>query len=256
MFSFIAIREKIQRLKYVINEFKYDRGRHFYFVFLISVVLMIIIFSIVLVNQRANIRRKENILKSFYEDFEDGSDLETLELKDESYIGNDGKNKFEEGEITEGKDNTIRVYICGYVTNPDVYELTDGARIIDLINMAGGSTEDACLEAVNLASKLADGQKIYIPSHEEISKGTVFVFTEEDSFNTGYNNLYQENSLININFASQKELESLPGIGPVISQSIIDYRNKNGLFNSIDELKRVKGIGEKKYQEIKDLITV
>lgn len=122
--------------------------------------------------------------------------------------------------------------------------------------------EDADLSCINLAYILSDGQKIYIPKKGEIIKSKSnqmeYVSSDfgdnvliEDGKDTGYGG-----DKVNINTANQIELETLPGIGPSTAQKIIDYRNKNGKFNSIEDIQNVKGIGDGKYGEIKDEICV
>lgn len=144
--------------------------------------------------------------------------------------------------------NEIKVYICGAVCKPGVYTLLEGDRIDALINMAGGATEEADLSAINLAERLHDEQYVRIPA-----KG------EEVESQTGTNTVgvsSQSQGLININTASIEELDSLPGIGPAIASRIIAYREEKGKFTSIEQIKDVSGIGESKYQDIKDRICV
>ena len=128
--------------------------------------------------------------------------------------------------------------------------------------MAGGSLEDADLTKVNLAYTISDGQKIYIPKVGEFisSQGE---FSEYISSEFGNNDLIEnENGItsggekVNINTANQTELETLQGIGPSTAQKIIDYRKKNGKFESIEDVQNVKGIGDGKFEDIKDNICV
>ena len=128
--------------------------------------------------------------------------------------------------------------------------------------MAGGSLEDADLAKVNLAYTISDGQKIYIPKFGEVINSQS-EFSEYISLGFGNNELLEdENGIssggdkVNINTAKQTELETLPGIGPSTAQKIIDYRTKNGKFESIEDIQNVKGIGEGKFEEIKDSICV
>lgn len=128
--------------------------------------------------------------------------------------------------------------------------------------MAGGSLEDADLAKVNLAYTILDGQKIYIPKIGELINSQD-EFSEYISLGFGNNDLIDdENGItsggkkVNINTAKQTELETLPGIGPSTAQKIIDYRTKNGKFQSIEDIQNVKGIGDGKFEEIKDIICV
>lgn len=143
----------------------------------------------------------------------------------------------------------MRVYISGEVARPDVYELPSGAILLDAVNAAGGFSEEANREIVNLALPLSDGMHVHVPGNAEegalpvVSGGIV---PGSDSPGTP----------ININTASLEELDRLPGIGPSIAQRIIDYRQENGSFTAIEEVQNVSGIGPAKYEEIKDLITL
>ena len=139
--------------------------------------------------------------------------------------------------------------------------LKEGSRIIDVLDMAGGALEDADLNLLNLAEKIFDEQKIYIPKiGEEIDKSQIKVENRDDGelkVHTANNSVKNStNNLININTASLDQLQSLPGIGAVIAQNIIDYRNSQGPFRSIEEIKNVSRIGDKTFEKIKDKITV
>ena len=169
-----------------------------------------------------------------------------------SYIINktEEKGAYEELQIepikTEQINNKekIKVHIAGSVTNEGVVELDEGARIEDAVKAAGGATSDANMKNINLALKLQDGQKIYIPNVNE--EETEIIKEESKS----------DIELVNINTATQTELELLQGIGPSLAIKIIEYRNKNGKFKNIEELKNVPGIGETKYEAIKNSITI
>lgn len=147
----------------------------------------------------------------------------------------------EEKTVQESK---IKVHIIGEINSPGLYELGEGSRINDLILIAGGQTENANLNKVNLAYELSDGEQIYIPS----------IFDEE----TEYNNKESSSSSgkININKASLEDFQTISGIGPSLAQKIITYRNSIGKFSSIEELKNVSGIGDKKYESIKDFVSL
>ena len=162
-------------------------------------------------------------------------------------------------ENLQEETEKIAVHIIGEVNKPGIIYFEEGARINDAIEEAGGETKEADLAQVNLAYVLQDGQKIYIPNKKE--KITTYIIQEsgnngvvEENSNT--NESKEENEKVNINTASQSELDGLPGIGDSIAQRIIDYREQNGNFKSIEELKEVKGIGEAKFEEIKDRVTI
>ena len=153
----------------------------------------------------------------------------------------------------------IAVHIIGEVKKGGIIYLPKGARIIDAIEEAGGETEEADLSQVNLAYELQDGQKIYIPNkNEQISE---YITSNSGNNviiegNSSQNQKEGENEKVNINTANQTELDSLPGIGASLAQRIIEYREENGDFKSIEEIQNVKGIGDSKYADIKDKITI
>jgi len=142
----------------------------------------------------------------------------------------------------ENEDNLITVYICGEVKENIVVTLLENSRVCDAIDAAGGLTPNADLTAINLACILEDGEKIYIPKI-----GEQIIEKESDSFSS---------EKININKASQTELETIPGIGPSTALKIINYRKENGKFLSIEDIKNVSGIGESKFEEISKYIRV
>ena len=162
-------------------------------------------------------------------------------------------------EVTEEK---IIVHITGAVHNEGIVTLKENSRISDAIDAAGGLTEDADMSKINLAYVLEDGVKIKIPSVNDknevrednnVTNGAEIVDSVlEDTSNSANS----KSKMININKASQTELETLPGIGPSIALKIINFRNENGKFSSIEDLKKVSGIGENKYENIKNLICV
>ncbi len=135
----------------------------------------------------------------------------------------------------------IAVYVVGEVVHPGVYLLPEGSRLQQAVEAAGGFTASADMIAVNLAMKLVDGMKVYVPPR--VYKDTVRT--------TGGNN-----TLINVNMASLSELEGIPGIGPVLARRIVEYREQNGPFTTYEDLLKVQGIGEKTLEKIKPFIQV
>lgn len=140
---------------------------------------------------------------------------------------------------TQDENMTIYVHVCGRVKNPGLISLPANSRVIDAVNAAGGMYDDADIDNINLAKKLNDEDKIYIP-----------VFGENTD-----SEYISENKKININTADMQMLTSLPGVGEKTAKKIIDYRTKNQ-FKNIEDIKSVSGFGEKKFNEIKELITV
>ncbi len=174
---------------------------------------------------------------------------------------NDVTQNTNEIETIEEKNDEekVVVHVIGEVNNPGVVTLPEGSRIIDAINMAGGKTEEADLSKINLAYIVEDGTQIYIPRINEnlnqvnlISDGAGIGVIINDSD-------VEENKVeakVNINTANKEKLETLPGIGETTAQKIIDYRESNGKFKTIEDIKNVSGIGEAKYESLKDKITV
>ncbi|MCR5147230.1 MAG: helix-hairpin-helix domain-containing protein [Clostridia bacterium] len=163
------------------------------------------------------------------------------------------ENKKEE----EKKANKIYIHIIGEVNNSGVIELEKGNRIVDAIKKAGGVTEKADLAKVNLVFVLSDGQKIRIPSVDDKEK--VEYVIKDNGNNIIENSIYNSGlggGKVNLNSATQTELETLSGIGPSLAARILEYRNKVGKFKKIDELKNVKGIGDSKFQNIKDQVVI
>ncbi len=182
----------------------------------------------------------------------------TSENVDENFIFNDISDEDPTDDISE--NTQILVHISGCVKNNTVVTLPEGSRINNAIEAAGGLTADADLTNINLAYILEDGEKIYIPKKGEkpsedsstYSEDTVGTDTSVYSSSSSSNKI----SKININKATQAELETIPGIGPSTALKIINYRKENGKFTSIEDIKNVSGIGDAKYEKMKEYITV
>lgn len=144
----------------------------------------------------------------------------------------------------------IVVHIDGAIAKPGIVKIAEGSRIIDVIDAAGGLTELADISKINLAYIVSDAQKIYIPTTDDLSNENYI------SNSAGINVLESNSFKTNINTASQTELESLPGIGASTAQKIINYRNEHGKFQKAEDIMNVSGIGESKYSNIKDYITI
>jgi competence protein ComEA len=146
----------------------------------------------------------------------------------------------------------VRVYVTGAVQRPDVYQLPPGSIVKDAIEAADGVIEDADLVHINLAQELYDQQQIYVPRVGEADAPPPVTGGEPAPGSRGT----VPDGKININAASAEELDTLPGIGPAFAQRIIDYREVNGPFKSIEEITLVSGIGDATFDKIKDLITI
>ena len=198
----------------------------------IILLLVLIILGVGLVLNK-NINRKDNFIVNRASDISENNPVVQIEIP------------------------PVIIHIAGAVKNPGVYQFKPTDRIVDAVKIAGGATEEANLDLINLAALLKDGQKIIIPYK-------TYNQTEEVNSTNTYNHeasMYLSSPVstsakININTANAAMLQTLSGIGPVLSERIIEYRNQNGLFGVIDDIKDVSGIGEKKFEGIKDLICV
>ncbi len=159
--------------------------------------------------------------------------------------------KYKEDETSDA-NKMIGVHIAGQVKAPGFIWMEEGKRIYDAINFVGGTLPEADLDLINLSEKLRDEEKIYIPKKGE----TISVDSLQSDNNIGTSDRGIKSGKININNATESEFETLPGIGPVLAKRIIEYRKSMGLFKTVEDIKGVSGIGEKRYDEIKDLITV
>jgi competence protein ComEA len=174
-------------------------------------------------------------------------------FNNEDNLAINSPSNFSENNIAEKIEvPSVIIHISGAVKNPGVYKLKSIDRVVDAVKIAGGITERANPDAINLAALLKDGQKIIIP-YKISNQVTV---ESDKNIEEVYSSSSSPSDQININTADDNTLQSLPGIGPVLSKKIIDYRNQNGLFEVIDDIKDVSGIGEKKFEGIKDLICV
>ena len=181
-------------------------------------------------------------------------------------------NKEKEGNEEDKKENIssetgIFVHIDGYVNNPGVYQIKENERINLLIEKAGGLKNGYSIKNINLAAKLSDGDKVYIPSIEEEKSLGNQNNNNNNNANIGGkhtnngNNLNNnvsitKNNKININTANVSELKQITGIGESTANKIIDYRHNVGKFKKIEDIKEVKGIGESKFESLKNKITI
>lgn len=147
------------------------------------------------------------------------------------------------------------VHICGQVVNPGVYEMEAGSRIFQAVEAAGGLTDEAAGEFLNMAEIIQDGMKISVPSQEEVEKG-------EAAAVSGYGGLGGaavpggQAQKVNLNTAGKEQLMTLKGIGESRAEDIIRYREEHGPFGSIEEIMEISGIKDAAFQKIKDDITV
>ena len=204
-------------------------------------------------------------LKKAIDKLREEYNYENINIEDDEELNKSANfvdNKVAESNETVEIKETIVIHITGEVKKEGVIYLEKGARIVDAIKEAGGETKNADLSQVNLAYELQDGQKIYIPNkNEKISQYIIGIngkTIDSNGTNTGNESTSssKEGAKVNINTATQNELDGLPGIGPALAQRIIDFREENGNFKSIEDIQNVKGIGNSKFDEIKDKIVV
>ncbi|MGH2773636.1 MAG: helix-hairpin-helix domain-containing protein [Actinomycetota bacterium] len=141
----------------------------------------------------------------------------------------------------------IFVHVAGLVKAPGVYRLTEGSRVKDAIDAAGGSQDGADLESLNLAAKLADGEKVMVMAPGQVPPAAAGVAAGGPAGTPAKTNL---------NTATPAQLEELPSIGPVLAERIVAHRQTKGNFTSIKQLMEVSGVGPKKFEGLKDLVTV
>ncbi|SDB12169.1 competence protein ComEA [Pseudobutyrivibrio sp. YE44] len=174
--------------------------------------------------------------------------FQSTELIDETDNSSheEGSSEDEKTDLSEVVNTKIFVQVSGSVINPGVYSLSVGSRVFQAIEAAGGLLEEADDSDINQATVLEDGQKIYIYSKDE--REAIEAEEHADS--------QADDGLININSASASELTNLPGIGQTKANQIVSYRDANGDFSSIEEIKNVSGIGDGIYNQIYKLIKI
>lgn len=202
-------------------------------VILLLVIIVVFIIFFNLYNKNVTLNKKTN--------------LEEITLDDLEEI-DEGKPK-DENEAEE----IIMVHISGQVYKPGLVQLKNGSRVIDAVNSAGGLKSEADLDRINLAKKLADEEKIYIPKIGE--DNDIIDEVEISDGGSSSNSSGNKSNKININTCTKEELMNLPGIGEVLATRIVEYRESRK-FNSIEDIMNVSGIGNKKFENIKDFITV
>ena len=201
---------------------------------------------------------KGDVKKSEGENSEGTDDSEENHPKDK---GND------EGQGKTEKNSTICVYICGAVVNEGVYEVPAGSRVSDVLDKAGGYSEEALHGYVNLARTLEDGERVYIPDKQELeslgilegdgsSSGSGDSSGASADGSSGSSADGSNEALVNINTADSETLQTLPGIGEKKAADIIAYREEHGAFSSTEDLKNISGIGDSTFEKLSPHITV
>lgn len=153
--------------------------------------------------------------------------------------------------VTNSEPKEWAVYLTGAIKKPGVYYIASNSRIYQALELGGGFATDANQEAVNLAAKMVDGAHIHFPRKGEELSGP-----QTSSIMTSTGNSSSVQPLLNINTATQNELESIPGVGPKTAQLIITHRETKGAFTRLEDLLLIKGIGAKKYDGLKDFVSI
>ena len=176
----------------------------------------------------------------------------------EILVAKNSTNNIIDKKDADDNKEAIIVHITGAVKTPGIVKLEEGCRIEDAINKAGGLTEDADITKVNLAYILEDGIKIKIPKTSDIGDLQEDTILSNESGENVLEDIEKssQDTCININKATEQELKNLPGIGASLASKIIDYRNNNGKFSIVDDIKKVNGIGDSKFESIRDYICV
>lgn len=225
----------------------------------IIIIVIIAISSVFLIKNNKFIEKNDSYVVSGAE-----SEKSTLENDDVEKNDND-KGDFSKIENiedvktvdkTENMTKKISIYISGAVNSPGVVELKSNERLMEGVKLCDGLTDEADTNRINLAMKVKDEGHYIIPKQgEEIALNDSNENVENNN-NDGNNITEGDDKKININSASKEDLDSLPGVGEVTAQKILDYREENKEFKSIDEIKNVKGIGENKFNDLKDYICI
>ncbi|WP_352407380.1 helix-hairpin-helix domain-containing protein [Acetoanaerobium noterae] len=196
---------------------------------LITIILVFTLLTVMVINLNAN--SKEYII----------GDTDSSTIQDESIADDAEKENYEQEE-----NSKVTVFVSGEVLNQRVVELEKGKRLIDAVEICGGLTEKADLNAVNLALVLEEEGHYIIPAIGDTNVVNA----------TNLNQVNSSSNLVNINSADIELLKTLPGVGDVLGQRILDKREELGKFTSIDQLNDVSGIGDKKFSDIKDKVTI
>lgn len=184
----------------------------------------------------------------------DGSKAEGSKAEGSKVDGPIIEGLIREDQGKERPETLLYVHLCGAVEQPDVYKVVPGTRLFEVIELAGGLTKTAAADYINQAMKVEDGQRIYIPTKDEMKELDVTELLEYKQEETDTNKDLPK--LVNINEADSEELMELPGIGQAKAASIIEYRSTKGEFKSIEDLMNIPGIKEGLFHQVEAYIAV
>ena len=209
----------------------------------ITIFIVVLLFSIYKIIDNKNLDIEDNVYIV--------SESE-INKKENIYDNLPREESKEEIKVNNPNKKTITIFVSGEVHKPGVVTIDSEKRLSHAIEELGGITENADLNKINLAMKLEDEYHYIIPKiGEDLENDTIENIKDDKLID-----LDNKNNLININTATIQELDVLPGVGEATANKIVNYRDENGKFNSIEEIKNVNGIGEKKYEELKNLISI
>lgn len=155
-----------------------------------------------------------------------------------------------------GSPAEIVVHVAGAVQSPGVYRLSRGARVENAIEVAGGATENADIHKLNLAAKVSDGQRINVPGSRQLPPPAVDTKQPLSGSPASHSAISNQTLLVDPNVATFEQLQTLPRIGPVMARRIIEYRETNGSFSNVDDLVKVRGIGGKTLEQMRNLLVI
>lgn len=188
-------------------------------------------------------------------DKQESDSLQELKLEQEEEKLSEDSNENNTKDSTQEHSSTFFVYVCGAVHAPGVYELDNKARVYEALKKAGGITDEAADDSLNQARPVVDGERIYVPTKEELEQGNIEGIQSE-AMNPAESAADDTQNKVDLNTASKEELKTLPGIGDAKASSIISYREEHGAFQTVEELMQVEGIKEGVFEKIKDSIIV
>lgn len=208
-----------------------------------SLILLILLYKLIFSGGIGIFDNREKIVSKGGE-YEENIGVENEEGKGRDFSSKEDGSKKDNADLKE-----ISVYVSGEVSSPGVIKLENGSRLDDAIKKLGGLTKDADANRINLAMRLEDAGHYIIPKKGEK------IQVQQDINASG--SQYQDNNSdgkIDINTADEKKLEEIPGVGPATAKKIVDYRNREGKFKDIEDLKNVTGIGDKKFENMKGYV--
>jgi competence protein ComEA len=167
------------------------------------------------------------------------------QVEEEGAVLNEESEQKQQGDFEE--EDSVFVDVKGSVKKPGLYKVKKGERLKFVIDRAGGFTAEADVKLINLAVKVTDEMLIYVPEIGEVQSEIPVIQGEQDG---------SDETKVNLNSATQEEFETLPGIGPAKAATFVQYREENGPFDKIEDIKNISGIGEKTFEKLKDNIFV